>query len=186
MIIKSGIELVKHFESLHDGDLHRIGLQPKLAPEGYWTAGWGHLIIDPLTKKPLTKELKKRAYELMGNLTLLEAEELLVKDLEIAEQRVKKSLIIAVTDYERGALVSLAFNLKSYEKLAKYLGQDKTVFKEKMLLYCKDVNGKFLKGLKIRRIAERLLFEGKNWKPVIEMQNMSIDEILLQEKELFF
>lgn len=186
MIIKAGIELIKHFESLHDGDLTQIGLQPKLAPEGLWTAGWGHLIIDPSTKKSLPEEQKKRAYELMGSLTLEQAEELLVKDLGSAEERVRRSLIIAVTDYEKASLVSLAYNLRSYEKLAKYLGQDKSVFKEKMLLYCKDINGSLLKGLKIRRISERLLFENREWKVVVgDLQKLSIKEMLDYEKILF-
>ena len=37
---KEGIVLVKHFESLHDGDLTMIGLQPKLCPAGIWKAGY--------------------------------------------------------------------------------------------------------------------------------------------------
>lgn len=36
-----GREIVKHYESLHDGDLKQIGLQPKLCPAGIWTQGYG-------------------------------------------------------------------------------------------------------------------------------------------------
>ena len=36
-----GREIVKHYESLHDGDLKKIGLQPKLCPAGIWTQGYG-------------------------------------------------------------------------------------------------------------------------------------------------
>ena len=32
-----GISLIKHFEGLHDGDLKKIGLQPKKCPAGIWT-----------------------------------------------------------------------------------------------------------------------------------------------------
>ena len=32
-----GIDLIKHFEGLHDGDLKKIGLQPKKCPAGIWT-----------------------------------------------------------------------------------------------------------------------------------------------------
>lgn len=42
---ENGIILIKHYESLHDGDLSRIGLQPKMCPAGYWTEGYGHAIL---------------------------------------------------------------------------------------------------------------------------------------------
>jgi lysozyme len=32
-----GIQLIQEFESLHDGDLTMIGLQPKMDPVGIWT-----------------------------------------------------------------------------------------------------------------------------------------------------
>ena len=41
-----GIELIKEFESLHDGDLSIIGLQPKMCPAGIWTEGYGHAMRD--------------------------------------------------------------------------------------------------------------------------------------------
>ena len=34
-----GIDLIKEFESLHDGDLKQVGLQPKMCPAGIWTEG---------------------------------------------------------------------------------------------------------------------------------------------------
>ena len=34
---QKGINLIKYFESLHDGDLTEIGLQPKMCPAGIWT-----------------------------------------------------------------------------------------------------------------------------------------------------
>lgn len=37
MINEAGISLIKEFESLHDGDLSVIGLQPKQCPAGIWT-----------------------------------------------------------------------------------------------------------------------------------------------------
>jgi lysozyme len=38
------INLIKHFESLHDGDLSKIGLQPKQDCAGIWTVGYGHAL----------------------------------------------------------------------------------------------------------------------------------------------
>jgi len=33
------IKLIVRYESLHDGDLKQIGLQPKMDPIGIWTEG---------------------------------------------------------------------------------------------------------------------------------------------------
>ena len=41
-----GINLIKHFEGLHDGDLKEIGLQPKKCPAGIWTQGYGSAMRD--------------------------------------------------------------------------------------------------------------------------------------------
>jgi lysozyme len=38
-ISEKGLDLIKHFESLHDGDLTIVGLQPKMCPAGIWTEG---------------------------------------------------------------------------------------------------------------------------------------------------
>ena len=43
---KLGIELIKYFESLHDGDLKKIDLQPKLCPANIVTIGYGHALKD--------------------------------------------------------------------------------------------------------------------------------------------
>ena len=43
---KLGIKLIKEFESLHDGDLKKIGLQPKMDPIGIWTEGYGRAMRD--------------------------------------------------------------------------------------------------------------------------------------------
>ena len=94
----------------------------------------------------------------------------------------------SLTDNEMDCLISLGFNLttKSFKKLIEYLIQDKELFKKKILLYCKDIKGNYLKGLLKRRICERLLFEGREWKPVAEQINsLHIPKVLDLENELF-
>ena len=117
-----------------------------------------------------------------------QAEKWLEEDLEDARLRVGKAVLgkdVGLNKDEFEALVSLAYNLRSFEQLAKHL-PDKNKFKKKMLLYCKDVKGNYLKGLRIRRISERLLFEGKDWLTVaLELQKKSDKEIEQTEKELF-
>ena len=47
----SGIALIAYFEQYHDGDLTKIGLQPKMCPAGIWTVGLGHALINKNTGK---------------------------------------------------------------------------------------------------------------------------------------
>jgi GH24 family phage-related lysozyme (muramidase) len=50
-ISKKGLELIKFFEGLHDGDLNTIGLQSKACPSGIYTVGYGHALVNPKTGK---------------------------------------------------------------------------------------------------------------------------------------
>src|SRR5665647_1325406 len=61
-------DLTKHFESLHDGDLTIIGLQPKMCPAGIWTEGYGNAIIDPVTGKFLTDSENKGRASLLSDI----------------------------------------------------------------------------------------------------------------------
>jgi lysozyme len=159
-------EIIKHFE---DCRLEAYQDSAKI-----WTVGFGS-----------TKNVKPGM-----KITQEEADRRLVEDLEDARLRVGKALVgkeITLTENEFEVLVSLAYNLRSFEQLVKHL-PDRDKFKKKMLLYCKDVDGNYLKGLKIRRIAERLLFEGKEWYAIaVELQDRkkTIDDVKKREKELF-
>ena len=156
------MELIKFFEGYSETAYQDTG--------GVWTIGYGS-----------TKGVKEG-----DKITLEQANELLKKDLIDAEMRVKnatQNIILTTNEYQ--ALVSLAYNLRSFEKLASYL-PDREKFKKKMLLYSSDIKGNPLKGLKIRRICERLLFEGKEWRGIAkEMQRSDLAYIREQEKELF-
>jgi len=158
------MEIIKHFEG-YKSEAYQDSA-------GIWTIAYGH-----------TKGVKKGM-----TCTKEQAEKWLEEDLEDARLRVANAIIgkdLGLNTNEFEALVSLAYNLRSFEQLAKHL-PNKELFKKKMLLYCKDVEGNYLKGLKIRRIAERLLFEGKSWVNVAkELQSKSLNDIKKTEKELF-
>ena len=101
------LNLIKHYESLHDGDMKTIGLQPKQCPVGLWTMGWGHVIIDPLTLRPLKgKAMKARAYELYPSLTLEEAEFYLNKDVAVYENEVRSVVKTTLTGEKLEWLIS--------------------------------------------------------------------------------
>ena len=157
-------ELIKHFEGFRS--------EAYQDSAGIWTIGYGH-----------TKGVKKG-----DKITKEEGDKFLDDDLEDARLRVARAIMgkdLGLNTNEFEALVSLAYNLRSFEQLANHL-PDKNKFKKKMLLYCKDVKGNYLKGLKIRRIAERLLFEGREWAELAkELQGKTLDDVKKAEAELF-
>ena len=79
---KEGINLIKHFEGLHDGDLKQVGLQPKLCPADIWTEGYGRTMRD--SKGNFLKGLKNKdlAFKRATIKTELEAENALKEDLK--------------------------------------------------------------------------------------------------------
>lgn len=111
-INQKGINLIKHFESLHDGDLKTIGLQPKLCSANIWTVGYGHALVDPLTKRFLKGDKDKlKAYNMYPSMTIEEAEFLLKMDLQIYERAVKNLVKSKLNENQFSALVSFVFNV---------------------------------------------------------------------------
>lgn len=161
---EKGIKLIKHFESLHDGDLTRIGLQPKLCQSGIYTAGWGHAIVDPKTNKFITKDTPNgyvRACELFKDLTLEQADQLLIDDLRNVEQTVTKLVKLPITQCQFDALVSHVFNCGVSETLFKLVNSvphDSKELREWWTLRYITGNGIKLNGLIRRRKTEYDLF----------------------------
>lgn len=140
---------------------------------GVWTCGWGST---------------KGVYKGM-NITKEQGKEMLKQDLADSTSRLGR-LKVKLNDNEMACVISIGFNLtlKSYNALIDHLNKDKQTFKNKLLLYSKDVAGNYLKGLLIRRIAERLLFEGRDWKEFTawaQKRETSIDDIN-DRKEILF
>ena len=161
MISDRGLEIIKKYESLHDGDLTQIGLQPKMCPAGVWTEGWGHAIYYK-GKQLRGIENKALAYQLSKIKTEAEADSLLMKDVDMVELQVLSYVKVPLYQEHLDALISLVFNIgqgnfkKStlLKKLNKgdYLGASKE-FKK----FIKG-GGKVWKGLILRRETERELF----------------------------
>lgn len=151
-----GIELIKYFESLHDGDLSEIGLQPKMCPAGIWTEGYGEVIY--YKGKPLKgKENKDLAYSLSTIKTEKEAEERLLKSLVQRERYVAGKCKVSLTQNQFDALVSHVYNTGGSDRLFWLINEG---------LDCEDwwtkhyitAGGEVLPGLVRRRKIEYELF----------------------------
>lgn len=163
MICKKAIDLIKCFESLHDGDMSHLGLQPKMCPAGIWTVGYGRALRDKTGKRFLKGEADKaEAYAKYPNMTVEQAELLLNFDLDFFEKSVNSLVSVDLTEDQLGALVSFTYNigignLEKSTLLKKLNAGDKAGAAEEFLRWNKS-GYKVLNGLTRRREAERKLF----------------------------
>lgn len=161
-----GVDLIKRFESLHDGDLHFIGLQPNMCPAGYWTEGWGRLVLDDRGNRISGIENKEKAYIFSKIKTEAQADVALLEDLRERESMVN-SLRLPFNQGQFDALVSFTYNVgfarllgSSLLKKAKINTFDPTIANEFRKWNKGTVNGKFvtMPGLVKRREAELKLY----------------------------
>lgn len=162
----AGIELIKHFESLHDGDLKLIGLQPKMCPAGLWTEGYGRLVLDDKGQRIAGVENKAKAYKFSRIKTEAQALAALKEDLTERESMVN-GLCLVLTQGQFDALVSFVYNvgfanLKSsiLLKLIKTDPANPAIRNE--FAKWKYANKKELPGLVRRRAAEADLYFKKS------------------------
>jgi lysozyme len=157
---KIGIDLIKFFESIHDGDLKKIGLQPKMCPAGIWTEGYGHAIRNEKGVFLKGVENKEKAYKYSIVKDELQAEKLLEKDLKAYENIVIKKIKIVLKQNQFDALVSHTYNTGGSDKLFNLINKKAPIedikkwFENKYI----TVAGKQLKGLLKRRKAEFKLY----------------------------
>lgn len=84
----AGINLIKSFESLRT--------YKYICPSGYSTIGYGHVLLPNENLEKITED---------------EAEELLYKDIILAEQAVLRNIYINLSSNQFAALVSFTFNV---------------------------------------------------------------------------
>lgn len=160
------VRLSKHYESLHDGDLKQIGLQPKMCPTGYWTEGYGSLVLDAKGKPLKGKENKDKALSLCRLHTEADATADLIKQLEFRIKLVDK-LKLNLSDTQKAAVVSFMYNVgydafvnsTLYKRIKN--SESATAIDIEFRKWSKGtVDGELvvLKGLEARRLSESLLF----------------------------
>lgn len=134
---KKGIELIKKFEGC------RLKAYKAMPHERYFTIGYGHYGADVKSDMTITKK---------------QAEQLLINDLCVYENRVYKYFHrYEFNQNEFDALVSFAYNVGGIDALTAEGTRTKAEIYQCMKLYVKS-GGKTLQGLVKRRNAECELF----------------------------
>jgi len=162
MITDKLIKLVSHYESLHDGDLSHIGLQPKMDPIGIWTEGYGKVILDRDGKMIRGAENKEKAYSYHKLNTIEDATKMLKVDLELFAKQIDK-LKLDLTQNQYEALISFSYNvgfgsLAKSTLLKRIIAKDTPANIEHAFMMWNKAGGKVLKGLSFRRQSEAMLF----------------------------
>lgn len=159
----AGLNLIKSFEGIPDGNPKTVNLDPYIDPVGIWTIGWGHAIF--IGNAALRgKENRARAQALYPNgLTKAECEMLLRSDLHDVCRDVSALVEVTLTDNQFAALVSFTFNLGSgnlgISTLLRLLNEGDYIGAAGQFGRWNKGGGKVLPGLVKRRAAEAKLFE---------------------------
>ena len=171
---QEGIELIKSFEGIPDGDPSSVNLDAYLDPVGIWTIGWGHAITyqGVFLRGPQNKGIARALYP--GGITIEQAEMLLRGELVNFARDVLRLAKVPLDDGQFAALVSFAFNcgsgnLASSTLLRKLNQGDYAGAADQFLAWNKArKNGVLveLPGLTRRRRAERALVLGEDWRAV--------------------
>ena len=169
---QEGIELIKCFEGIPDGNPGTVNIDAYLCPAGVWTIGWGHAIVDggAQLKGPANKARARALYP--GGITRGQAEALLRGDLIPRAASVSSLVKVGLDDGAFAALTALVFNigaanLAASTLLRKLNAGDLQGTAEQFLAWDKArVNGVLqpLAGLTRRRRAERAMFLGQDWR----------------------
>lgn len=159
---RQALDMIKKFESLHDGDLRQIGLQPKMCPSGFWTEGYGILVRDEAGNRLAGASNKMKALQCSKIHTVAEAEKALISEIEKRETQLY-SIHLPLSDNQFSALVSFIYNVgfenfKSSTLLKKI--KDHASEKEIRIQFMKWIycNKEILPGLVHRREAEATLY----------------------------
>lgn len=161
-INQAGVDLVKGFEGIVDGDPTTVNLDPYLDPIGIWTIGWGHAVR--VGGEFLRgRENRARAKALYPDgITRDQAEALLRADLLDTCRDVDALVKVPVSDNQFAALVSFAYNVGtgnlSRSTLLRLVNERNFMAASKEFVKWNKADGKELAGLTRRRLAESELF----------------------------
>lgn len=159
---QAGIDLIKSFEGILDGDPATVNLDPYMDPIGIWTIGWGHAITfgERFLRGAKDRTLAKKLYP--NGITIAEAEQLLAHDVVEHTRDMDTLVKVPLTDNQFAAIASLAFNIGvggfARSSLLKYLNRGDYKTAATRFAPWNTAGGKILAGLTRRRKAEAALF----------------------------
>jgi len=158
----AGLDLIKSFEGITDGDPQTVNLDPYLDPVGIWTIGWGHAIRvgNAYLRGPENREPACALYP--GGITLTQAEALLRADVLDTCRDVESLIQVPLTDNQFAALVSFTYNLGAgnlkKSTLLRLVNEGNFEGAAKEFHKWNKAGGHVLPGLTRRRAAEAELF----------------------------
>jgi len=159
-VSNTGIDLIKHFESLHDGDLTTIGLEPKMCPAGIWTEGYGHAMI--VNGHFLRGEQEKERALLCSQIkNEQDAIKMLEFDLTNTANEVNERLKVRLSQSKFDALISHYYNCGYSQSIFSMINKgmvEDIYLRDFWLSHYIKANGVKLKGLVRRRAVEWHLF----------------------------
>ena len=154
-ISQEGISLIKKFEGCPTEN--GLALSYKCAAD-VWTIGYGSTKYEG---KPVESGML---------ITTLEAEELLLHEMEEYEGYINDLVKVPLHQHQFSALVAWVFNLGpsnfNASSLKKVLNSGAYEDVPFQIRRWNKANGQVLEGLTRRRLAESLLFEGQDWEHV--------------------
>ena len=162
---EDGINIIKSFEGIEDGDPSTVNLDLYLCPADVWTIGWGHAIIYKGQQLNIENDpegkMAKKLYP--SGITEEQANLMLQDDIYIRCKNVNRILgDIPLTENQFSAIISFVYNVGegNFVKstmLKKILMGDKIAASNQFGKWIKS-DGIVLNGLIRRREAERKLF----------------------------
>lgn len=162
-INQDGLNIIKKYESLHDGDLSKVGLQPKLDPVGIWTEGYGRAMRGKDGKFLTSTNCSKKQAEILSTIkTEEQAENALLEDTTEFSSKIAPMVKVELNDNQFSACVSLAYNIGigafSRSSVLKYINDKNFEEAANSFKQYNKGSGKILRGLVLRRESEKELF----------------------------
>ena len=157
---RNGIELIKRFEAIHDGDKQKPGLQPQMDPAGIWTEGYGRAMRDDNGNFIRGAHNRQLAYSRATIHTHADAERALLQDLSPREHMVMQKIRVPLTQNQFDALVSYVYNTGGSSTLFNLINSKASCNDIRNWMETRYITagGKIYNGLIRRRKAEADLF----------------------------
>lgn len=162
-ISQQGIDLIKKYEGIIDGNPRTVNLDAYLCPAGYWTIGWGHVVKDERGRMLKGQADRAKAISMHPNgITRVEAEALLRQDT-LAFSNFVRRVAPNINQNQHDALVSFCFNLGQGNLRASNLLRLIQANPNDLAIAASFTNwvradGRVLDGLVARRVAEAMLY----------------------------